>query len=440
MFKNILQSVFTKGFVAVINFLVFILSAKYLGASSRGEINIFVLNIAIIQILNEIYTGYSLIYFIPKYNFKRIFISGVVYTLLACSFGNALFHLLRLQLPDYGWLGYIISTLVILNTFNCVLILGKERIALYNFLCILQPLLLLLGLCYSIFFLKNFTLQSYLFPMLTSFVISFIISFIAVLNISRTTSSTKEFDFKPIIIYGFICQMGVLLYILSNKYSYYLLENNNEVGLYGTACSLIESVLIISNGIAPVFMARVANSGNSEDNAKMAFALSKSSSILSLIFILFILLIPNELYVALLGNGYKQVKFFMILYAPGIFIMSFISIINNYFSAIGKLKQVLLCNFLGFTGSIITAHLLIPVYGIIGATLAANLAYLITAIAIIYYFIKSNRLTALKLFTIKEDIQLIKNLIPKKNWSVFINHLHHLLIFFVNIQEHIQLL
>ena len=95
MFGNIIKSVFTKGFVALINFVIFILSAKYLGTSSRGEINILVLNIAIIQILNEVFTGYSLIYFLPKYDLRKIFITGIIYTLLACSLGNSIFYFLK---------------------------------------------------------------------------------------------------------------------------------------------------------------------------------------------------------------------------------------------------------------------------------------------------------------------------------------------------------
>ena len=100
MFRNIIQSVFTKGFVAVINFLVFIISAKYLGTSSRGEINILVLNIAIIQILNEIYTGYSLIYFIPKYDLKKIFLTGIIYTFWLARLETVFFILSENNCPD----------------------------------------------------------------------------------------------------------------------------------------------------------------------------------------------------------------------------------------------------------------------------------------------------------------------------------------------------
>jgi len=414
MFKNILQSVFTKGFVAVINFLILFVSARYLGAGSRGEINILVLNITIIQILNEVYTGYSLIYFIPKYNLKKIFITGIGFTFIACSFGNSIFYIIQKQLPGQEWLSFIISLLVILNTFNCVIILGKEKIGLYNFLSFLQPLILLIGLLIYIFVLKSYTLESYLWPMLISFCISFPVSFIAALKLVKAGVSNLSYEHKPIFMYGLICQAGVLMYILSNKYSLYLLPTKNEVGLYGTASSLIESILIIANGISPVFLAKVVNTGNSERNIKMTLTLSKASFILSLFAVSVLFILPNSFFIMLLGKGFGDVKYYMMFYAPGILIMSFISIINNYFSAVGRLKNVLVCNSFGFITTLFLAPVLVKNFGIKGAAITADIAYATTAIAICIVFFRSNGLPLKNLFSVKQDYKDLKDLVVRK--------------------------
>jgi O-antigen/teichoic acid export membrane protein len=414
MFRNILQSVFTKGFVAVINFLILIISARYLGVESRGEINILVINITVIQILCEVYTGYSLIYFIPKYDLKKIFLTGIGFTFLACALGNTIFFFLQKQLPGQEWLSAFISLLVILNTFNCVLILGKEKIGLYNFLSLLQPLLLFLGLLFSIFVLRNYTLASFLWPMLFSFVLSFLISFGAALKIVALRTKNLEYQHKPIFAYGLICQLGVLMYIMSNKYSYYLLPTKNEVGLYGTASSLIESILIIANGISPVLLAKVVNSGNTQKNIQLTLALSKASFFFSTIAVAVLFILPNTVFVSILGEGYSDVKYYMLFYAPGILIMSFISIINNYFSAVGQLKKVLLSNSFGFVSTLILSPILIRHFGIKGAALTADISYAITAIFISVLFFKGNAIPFSDLLSIKKDLQDIKALISKK--------------------------
>jgi O-antigen/teichoic acid export membrane protein len=411
MFNNIIKSIFTKGFVALINFAVFILSAKYLGASSRGEINILVLNIAVIQILNEIFTGYSLIYFMPKYDLKKIFLTGIVYTFMACSLGNSIFYFLQKQLPGYEWLSAIISLLVILNTFNCVLILGKEKINLYNFLSFFQPFVFVIGLCYCLFIEKMFTLEAFLFPMLVSFCLAFPISLIAAIRLVKAPSKNTEFELKPVISYGLICQAGVLMFILSNKFSFYLLPSKAEVGLYGTACSLVESVMVISNGISPVHLTRIANSQNDQENANLTLSLSKISFLVSLIVMFAMFALPNSLYVSLLGNAYVDAKYYMMFYAPGILIMSFISIINNYFSGIGKLKQVLFSNSLGFAATLIGAPFLVSSLGMKGAAITANLSYFLTAISITFIFFKMNKLNFMEMFNMRRvmgDIQKIR--------------------------------
>src|SRR3954470_3552906 len=130
MIKNIIQTLFTKGFVAITNFLILIVSAKYLGVNTRGEISLFVLNIANIQIINEIYTGYSLVYFVPKFNLKKLVMNGVVWTIIATSVSNLLFYAWNKEITGYEWDMFFLSVMVILNTFNMVIILAKENVKL----------------------------------------------------------------------------------------------------------------------------------------------------------------------------------------------------------------------------------------------------------------------------------------------------------------------
>jgi O-antigen/teichoic acid export membrane protein len=415
MFKNIIHSLFTKGLVAVINFFILIVSSRYLGVSSRGEISIFILNIAIIQIVNEIYTGYSLVYFIPKFDLKKMYVFGLVYTLIFCSLSNVVVVFLNKQVPGYGWLGYIVSLLIIINTFNCVLILGKEKVKIYNFLNLVQPLLLLIGLGFSLIVLKEFTFNAYIFPLLLSFVVAFIFSTVVVLKFDLKLSAGKAFDVKPIIINGLICQAAVLMHIFCNRYSYYLLPSTAKVGLYSSASSLIESVLIISNGISPVLLARVANTGNTLRSSEMTLSLSKASLIFSFMAVLVIFILPEDFFIYLLGDGYVGIKRLMMLYSPGILMVSFFGIISNYFSALGKLKLTLVCNSFGFIISLVLAPILIKKYDIDGAAYTVNIAYLAVALAIGTAFFINNKMKIQRLFSFKNDLKNLKDLVASKN-------------------------
>lgn len=410
MFRNILQSLFAKGLVAVINFLILIVSSHYLGVSSRGEIAILILNISIIQIVNEIFTGYTLVYFIPKFSLKKIVVAGIVYTLIACSLTNSIFYFLNKHIANYEGLSFLISFMVILHTFNCVIILGKEKFALYNFLNIIQPLLLILGLVYATYFNKTYTLDAYIWPLLFSFIIAFIISFYFVIKLILKKEEAKPFTIRPIFMNGLLCQLAVLMHIFCNRYSYYLLETTAEIGLYSSASSLIESVLIISNGITPILLSRVANDGDNERSRTLTLSLAKASFLLSFFCVLIIAVIPNNFFVFLLGSGFENAKSIMMMYSPGILMLSFAGIISHYFSATGKLKIILLCNGLGFVTAMILAHLLIIKYSYAGAAISADVSYSVLTISLCIAFFMVNKLKFKQLFSLGEDYRNLKNL------------------------------
>ncbi len=414
MFKNIIHSLITKGIVALINFFILVITSRYLGISSRGEISIFILNITIIQIINETYTGYSLVYFIPKFNLKKIFIVGIIYTLIFSSLSNLIIVFINKQIIGFEWMGYIISLIIIINSFNSVILLGKEKVKLYNFLNLLQPFLLMLGVMIYIFIFNYNSFSAFVFPLFFSFIISCVISFVNTQKLVFNDFSTSTFEIKPIIINGIICQVSTLMFILGNRYSYYLLPSTNKIGLYSTASSLIESILIISNGISPILLARVANLGNTKVSTNMTLSLSKISLILSAIAIIIIYIIPETLYLKILGNEFIGIKKLMLLYTPGILLISFFGIISNYFSAIGQLKTVLLCNSLGFFFTLITAPILIKKYDLAGAAYTANITYLIIALTICLTFFKINKLPINNFFSLKSDFITLKKLLFNK--------------------------
>jgi len=74
MFSRYIGSFGAKFAVSLINLGILLLTSRYLGTRTRGEISLWVLNIFIFQMLAEIFTGYSLVHFIPKTDFKKIFL------------------------------------------------------------------------------------------------------------------------------------------------------------------------------------------------------------------------------------------------------------------------------------------------------------------------------------------------------------------------------
>ncbi|MBS1652315.1 MAG: polysaccharide biosynthesis C-terminal domain-containing protein [Bacteroidetes bacterium] len=400
--------------MAIINFLVLIISAKYLGVVSRGEISILLLNIAIVQIVNEVYTGYSLVYFITKFNLVKIIKTGFVFTILVCTISNTVLFILGKQITNFILLSFICNILVVLNTFNCVIILAKEKIKLYNFLSFLQPLLLLLGLFIQTYIRQVGTFEAYIYPMLGSFIVAWIFSTYFVIVIFKNDDDKKEYESKAIFINGFYCQAANLLFILSNRFSYYLLDDNSQVGLYSSACSLAESLLLVNNAISPILLTRISNGGNNKENALLTLTLSKVSLVMCVIGYFIFWLLPESFYLKLFGGGFAGIKHYILVYAPAVLCIGFFGIISNYYSAVGKLIYNLRANFAGFILSIASMPFLIKNFGIEGAAISAFIAYFIVLCFSTMYFFKLNKINISAVFQLKNDIIRVKKLFLAK--------------------------
>lgn len=408
MIKNIIQTLFTKGFVAIINFLILIVSAKYLGVTTRGEISLFVLNIANIQIINEIYTGYSLVYFVPKFNLKKLYLNGVVWTLIATSVSNILFFIWNKEIAGYEWDMFLLSVMVILNTFNMVIILAKENVKLYNFLSMLQPFLLLSGIAFFTLGQRDFTFKAYVIPLYISFSVSFIVSTFTVIKYVLAENTKTEFSLKSVFENGFFCQLAGWFHIQVNRFSWYILGSSALVGMYSAASSLIESVWIIASGITPIVLSKISNSGDTPFNRAITITLAKAAFVLSCLAIVILWFIPTELFTYLLGKDFSNTKHIMLCLSPGILCISFSTVISHYFSGLGKLKFIAGCNFIGFVCAISLAPFLIEKYNLTGAAIAANVGYFISSVGLFSGFIIKNKLKALEFFNFKADVQNIK--------------------------------
>lgn len=409
MIKNIIQTLFTKGFVAIINFLILILSAKYLGVSTRGEISLFVLNIANIQIINEIYTGYSLVYFVPKFNLKRILMNGIIWTLISTSLSNLVFYLLNKEIPGFEMDMYFLSLLIILNTFNMVNLLAKEKVKAYNLLSMLQPFLLLSGILFYVLFKKDYTFNAYVTPLYFSFSIAFVLSFVSVLKLVKEKDDKKEFSLRPILENGFFCQLAGWFHLLANRFSLYFFSTSALVGLYSAASSLIESVWIISTGISPIVLSKISNTGDTPFNRSIILTLAKASLILSVLAVLVVYFLPNGLFTYLLGKDFSSVKGVMLWIAPGILFISFSTIISHYFSGLGNLKFIAFSNFTGFVITLLLAPFLIGIYGPKGAAIVANCSYFTSSLILFVGFVVRTKISFADFVNFKKDIQNIRN-------------------------------
>jgi O-antigen/teichoic acid export membrane protein len=220
-----------------------------------------------------------LVYFIPKFSLKKIYTSGLLWTIICTVLCVAvmlfLFVFFEVGSIDH-WVHLVaLSLLIIIHSFHMVIILAKERIKIYNFLNFFQPALLLSVLFVMFFVFHIKTIDSYIIALYVSFSAAIILSIIQVASIFKNHNNTLTlFEPKRIIENGFYNQLANLCHMLSNRYNFYLLGNTVLVGIYSSATSLIESVWIISGSVSPIILTYIANEKDPANNAKIHIVIS----------------------------------------------------------------------------------------------------------------------------------------------------------------------
>ena len=410
MLKNIISTLFTKGFVALTNLAILLISSNQLGSDVRGQISLLISNIAIIQIINEIYTGYVLVYFIPRYSLKKIYSLGIAWTIICVMLCALFFILFDIGIQE-RWIHLgLLSFIIILHSFHMVIILAREKIKVYNFLNFMQPALLLACLLLAIFGFNIKSVDSYIIALYISFMASLLFSSFQLIKLFKNEKHDAKSDFEPkrIVENGFYNQLANLCHMLSSRYNFYLLGNTILVGIYSSASSLIESIWIISGSVSPIILSYIANSKDPANNARLTFLLAKICFLLSLLCVCILYFIPRDFFVFLLGEDFIHVKTVMLYLSPGILFISFATIISHYFAGLGKQKILLTANAFGLLAAICTSRYLISRDQLLGACYAANLSYLIATLLLMVFFMKENKLGILSLFEFKKDFEILK--------------------------------
>jgi len=410
MIRNILSTFVSRALVAVLNLAILLVASRHLGSAVWGQVSLLVLNLAVVQTINDIYTGSALVYFIPRTNLRAIYRGGITWTILCIIIVNAGFYIFGVGMKEQWIHVLVLSFMITLQAFNNILLLSTEKIWMYNFLQFLQPALVFFALCVNVFIIDMQSVMAYIVALYVSLAFCLMVSLTwMTLALRETRRQAEKFNSAQIFKNGVVNELGNLAHILSNRFNYYMLQANIAVvGIYASGSSLIESVWLISGSISPVILTYIANRQDMPENARITFLLSKISFLLALAGVVILYFLPPGVFTFLLGHDFEGVKGVMMYLAPGVLCISFSSIISHYYSAQGKQKILLTANASGLMVTLCTSYFFISRYGISGACYAAALSYATQSLVLVTVFMKQNHIGFLRLFSVKPDLTLLK--------------------------------
>ena len=417
MFKKILGTGAARAIHVLTQLATLIMGTKFLGAAEWGKAFIAQTDITFLLIGIELVAGNGLVYFTPRkklntlmtISYSWIGLVMLLYVLLfqVFSFFPSFYH--NIVPEGYAWLVLLMTFVYSLHGFNLNHFLGKEKVAIFNWLFLIQILTQVSMFAVFIFAWDLRTAKALLYSQLCGYSLATIIGWVLLFpNLKREGREPLKECLKEMLHYGAFMQLSTLVSTLNKRLSLYLLKtycNEKSLGVYALGTQVTEGVNIIGHSIGLVEFSALSNIEKAQRASQLTLRFMKLSVLLTFTALLVICLLPTRLYEWLFSGEFSDIHTIILLIAPGIVFFSAHTVLANYFSGTGRPKYNLYASLIGLSVTLVSAFVLIPWLGIRGAAITTTLTY--TAL-FVYQWIVFHRHTGCR----------IRQLIPnRQDWE-----------------------
>ena len=424
MFKKILGTGAARAVNVLTQLATLIMGTRYLGAAEWGKAFIAQTDITFLLIGIELIAGSGLVYFTPrkkvatlmKISYGWIAFVMLVYLLLfnILHFFPNFYHTI---VPEgYAWLVLLMTFVYSLHEFNLNHFLGKEKVATYNWLFLIQILTQVTMMAVLIFALNLRTAKALLYSQLCGYSLATLIGWILLFpRLKRDggeplKDSLKD-SLKEMLHYGAFMQLSTLVSTLNKRLSLYLLNTHcdeKSIGVYASGTQVTEGVNIVGQSIGLVAFSSLSNTEKEERASQLTLRFMKVAILLTFTALLVICLLPTVFFEWVFSGEFADIRTVILLMAPGIVFFSAHTILANYFSGTGQPKYNLYASLIGLSVTLVSAFVLIPMLGIRGAAITTSLTY--TAL-FVYHWIVFHKHTNCHLYHLipnREDWEWVK--------------------------------
>ena len=422
MFKQILNTFFTRVLSGIFNLIIAIVISNYLGAEGKGVQGIILTTISILVIFTGIVGPGGLTYLLPRMHFSLLIIPSYIWAFVTVGAMWVVLIFSGIVLNEYIIHIVFLSMILSVSGINNSILHAKKLIQQVNLISITQIVITLSVIIYLVVYKEVLSVKSYIIALYFGISISAFVSFIYTWKNYTGTSYILPFykyfiGIKNHFKYGGYNQLDILAQLLSFRLAYYFLNyftTTAQVGIYSNAVSLIEAIWILSRSISYVQHSRIVNSRDKNYTSNLTLKFIKLSGSIALVAVIFFILIPSGVYRYVFGNEFGDIRIAIITLSPGVLFFSISFIISSYFSGTGKHYINSISSVTGLVIIVALSFFLIPGYGIIGAGIAASVSYFSTTVVKVCYFVKLAEVRIKDLFPARNDLkdllQLIKSL------------------------------
>lgn len=391
MWRSIFGNFSVRVLSALLNLGLVILFSQLTGAVGKGEQSLLLTSIAILTIFDSLVGGAALVFLSSRFAWLGLLGASYIWIVFV-----SIVAFVSLWFLDFFPMNYLVNVVVLsaigaTGSVHSALLLGQQRLKIYNLISLSIPLLTFFTCAAQWYFLGELQYEVALY---VSYVSSLIISILGLLNFFPSQQTTRHswlVIWKKMFALGFYNQLAHVLQLLSFRASYYILEQYKgqaAVGVFSNASSITESIWLIATSISLWQYAVIANAQDQNYTIQLTEKLTRFGMLAALLGVLFFLLLPSVFYQLVFGPDFGGLQALMWTLAPGVWIFTYALVVGHYFSGHGRYDINALASGVGLALSLAASWLLIPNYGTMGAAFAASISYIATSLVVLRYFKK----------------------------------------------------
>lgn len=386
-----------------------------MGAFGKGEQGLIIASVAYILIFSNIISGASIIYLIPRFSVSLILFPAYLWSVIISITAYLILGLSSIIDPEFRLTICILALLSELTSINTSILIGKEKVKKANLIGLIQPIIIIITVLVYFGILNRPEIGSYISALYISFGLSFFISLGSLYKEIRPLKKHSITEYQSaslqLLKYGFMNQLAHIFQVLSFRLGYFWLAEvytKAEVGIYSNASALIESIWLISRSISLVQYARIVNTKDHKQAQLLSLNFVKASIFLSFIGLLVLIALPSQFFIFLFGKEFGGIAILMKVLSPGILFFSVFIVLSHYYSGIGKYHINAITSFIGLIVTLLSLYFLTPRLGIIGTALSNTISYVISAIIILFIFMKDAKFKFTDFLIKRSDLKYFK--------------------------------
>lgn len=421
-FKKSAITFFSEIGIFIFGFLSLVIITRMLGPEGKGAYSLILLVPSLMLTFGSCGIGAANIYFTgnKKYKVEDVISNSIVlvvalsiilvfvfWLLFQFDFFRNFIHSDEIPLA-YLWLMVLSIPVSLLLGFFLNIVRGKEDIFNYNASRLLENGLNFIAIFVLLLLFKggvSFAVFAYLLSISgASVFLIFLVRKIAKIRFRVNYNLLKDS-----LIYGWKTYIANMVSFLSYRLDMFLLIfllnpaiSVVQVGFYSVSVSIAEKILVIPGAFSTVLFPRVSSISGAEANLITSKVIRHTFFIVSIVS-LFAMIFAKPAISLIFGKAFLPSFIPFLALLPGIIAFSIGGVIASDLSGRGKPQFAIYSSIVCVVINVILNIMLIPKWGILGASIASSIAYWADTLVVLVAFINISQKSLFDVLIIKKE-------------------------------------